>query len=80
MQITKEFLVAEIQSLESEANKAQVFLIQAQATITAYKMLINKIDESERHGEQKIEISPFGTNAFSITTYLGSYLIQYTKQ
>jgi len=47
MQITKEFLVAEIQSLESETNKAQVFLIQAQATITAYKMLINKIDESE---------------------------------
>jgi len=47
MQITKEFLVAEIQSLESETNKAQVFLIQAQATITAYKMLINKIDEPE---------------------------------
>lgn len=40
----------------------------------------NKIDESERHGEQKLEISPFGANAFSITTYLGSYLIQYTKQ
>jgi hypothetical protein len=40
----------------------------------------NKLDESERHGEQKVEISPFGTNAFSITTYLGSYLIQYTKQ
>lgn len=47
MQITKEFLVAEIQSLESETNKAQVFLIQTQATITAYKMLINKIDEPE---------------------------------
>ena len=47
MQITKEFLVAEIESLESETNKAQVFLIQAQATITAYKMLINKIDEPE---------------------------------
>ena len=47
MQITKEFLVAEIESLEFEANKAQTFLIQAQATITAYKMLINKIDEPE---------------------------------
>ena len=47
MQITKEFLVAEIQSLESETNKAQVFLIQAQATITAYKMLINKLNEPE---------------------------------
>jgi hypothetical protein len=47
MQITKEFLVAEIQSLESEANKAQTFLIQAQATITAYKMLVNKLNEPE---------------------------------
>ena len=47
MQITKEFLVAEIESLEFEANKAQTFLIQAQATITAYKMLINKINEPE---------------------------------
>ena len=47
MQINKEFLVAEIESLEFEANKAQTFLIQAQATITAYKMLINKIDEPE---------------------------------
>jgi hypothetical protein len=45
-----------------------------------YDIKGNKIDESERHGEQKIEISPFGANAFSITTYLGSYLIQYTKQ
>jgi hypothetical protein len=47
MQITKEFLVAEIESLEFEANKAQTFLIQAQATITAYKMLINKLNEPE---------------------------------
>jgi hypothetical protein len=52
MQITKEFLVAEIQSLESEANKAQVFLIQAQATITAYKMLVDKLDQPESTEEQ----------------------------
>jgi hypothetical protein len=52
MQITKEFLVAEIQSLESEANKAQTFLIQAQATITAYKMLVNKLDQPETTEEQ----------------------------
>ena len=52
MQITKEFLVAEIQSLESEANKAQTFLIQAQATITAYKMLLAKLDEPEPTEEQ----------------------------
>ena len=45
MTITKDFLVAEISSLEQELQKAQVFNIQAQATIAAYKMLINKIDE-----------------------------------
>ena len=47
MQITKEFLEAEIKSLEQEGNKANVFLIQAQATISAYKMLINKLEAPE---------------------------------
>jgi hypothetical protein len=47
MQITKEFLACEIKELENESQKAQTFLIQAQAAISAYKMLINKIDESE---------------------------------
>ena len=47
MQITKEFLEAEIRDLEQEANKAQTFLIQAQATITAYRMLINRLEAPE---------------------------------
>jgi hypothetical protein len=47
MQITKEFLVEEIQSLEQELNKAQVFTIQAQATIQAYKMLLNRLEAPE---------------------------------
>jgi hypothetical protein len=47
MQISKEFLLSEISDLENESQKAQTFLIQAQATISAYKMLINKIDEPE---------------------------------
>jgi hypothetical protein len=47
MQISKEFLLSEISELENESQKAQTFLIQAQATISAYKMLINKIDEPE---------------------------------
>lgn len=37
-------------------------------------------DQNERHGEVKVQVSPFGANAYSITTFLGSYLIQYTKQ
>jgi hypothetical protein len=37
-------------------------------------------DQNERHGETKVQVGPFGANAYSITTFLGSYLIQYTKQ
>ena len=42
MQITKEFLESEIRDLETEAQKALTFLTHAQATIKAYKMLINR--------------------------------------
>ena len=48
MQITKEFLETEICELETEAQKAQTFLTQAQATIQAYKMLINRLDAPEQ--------------------------------
>ena len=51
MQITKEFLESEIRDLETEANKANTFLIQAQATIQAYKMLINRLDAPEQQDE-----------------------------
>jgi hypothetical protein len=47
MQITKEFLETEIRDLETEAQKASTFLTQAQATIQAYKMLINRLDAPE---------------------------------
>ena len=49
MQITKEFLEAEIQSLEQELNKAQVFIVQAQATVQAYKMLLNRLEAPEEN-------------------------------
>jgi hypothetical protein len=48
MQITKEFLESEIRELETEVQKAQTFLIQAQATIQAYKMLVNRLDAPEQ--------------------------------
>ncbi|MFM6946132.1 MAG: hypothetical protein ACKOWW_03260 [Flavobacteriales bacterium] len=38
------------------------------------------LDRQDRHGEEQIAITRFGSNAYSITTYLGTYLIQYTKQ
>ena len=47
MQITKEFLLSEIGDLEQELAKAQTFIAQAQATITAYQMLIRRLDTPE---------------------------------
>jgi hypothetical protein len=37
------------------------------------------LDNSSKHGEQKIELSGFGARSFSITTLLGNYLIQCNK-
>jgi hypothetical protein len=47
MQITKEFLLAEIAELQTESKKAETFLIQAQATISAYQMLVSRLDAPE---------------------------------
>jgi hypothetical protein len=54
MQITKEFLESEIRDLETEAQKANTFAIQAQATIQAYKMLINRLDVPEQQHDDAI--------------------------
>lgn len=43
--ITKDFLEGEIQQLESELERAKVFTIQAQAVISAYRMLVSKLDD-----------------------------------
>ena len=47
MQINKEFLETEIAELQREMGKAQTFLVQAQATIAAYQMLINRMAQPE---------------------------------
>lgn len=47
MQITREFLEAEIRDLEQEVLKANAFVLQAQATVSAYKMLIGRLDAPE---------------------------------
>ena len=47
MEITKEFLLSEISDLEQELQKANTFVIQAQATISAYRMLVNRLDTQD---------------------------------
>jgi len=54
MQITKEFLEAEIAELENELQKANTFVIQAQATIAAYKMLLNRLEAPETENPNAI--------------------------
>ena len=44
MQITKEFLSIEIDSLEQEIAKSNTYIAQCQAVISAYKMLVNRIE------------------------------------
>lgn len=38
------------------------------------------LDTQKRHGQQAVQLSSFGNNAYSITTFLGTYIIQYNKQ
>jgi hypothetical protein len=38
------------------------------------------IDNNKRHGAKELQITAFGKNAYSISTYLGNFIIQYTKQ
>ena len=47
MEITKDFLLSEISDLEQELQKANTFVIQAQATISAYRMLINRLESQD---------------------------------
>lgn len=53
MQITKEFLEAEIRDLETEMSKANAFFLKAQGTIEAYRMLINRLDAPEEEQPQE---------------------------
>jgi hypothetical protein len=47
--ISREYLEREIASLESELRKAEVFRIQAQAVLDAYRMLLAKSKEPDEN-------------------------------
>lgn len=44
MEITREFLAAEISDLERELQKATIFIHKAQGAIEAYRLMLNKLD------------------------------------
>ncbi len=47
MNITKEFLQAEIASIEQEMENARIFQIRGAAALSVHKMLLAKLDEPE---------------------------------
>lgn len=72
--------ISEIAAFENSSGKlAFVLLDGIENELYLLNELGELIDNSSKHGEQKIELSGFGTRGFSITTFLGNYLIQYNK-
>jgi hypothetical protein len=45
MGISKEFILAEMEQVQVELQKAQVFVIQAETSLSIYRMLLAKLDE-----------------------------------
>jgi len=44
MEISREFIEAEISEVQSELQKAQTFVIQAETSLAIYRMLLAKLD------------------------------------
>lgn len=72
--------ISEMAALENSSGRITIVILD---NIENELYLLNEmgelIDNSSKHGEQKIELSGFGTRGISITTFLGNYLIQYNK-
>jgi hypothetical protein len=56
--ITEDFLNSEIEDLKRESEKARVFLIQADATIRAYQVMIAKLQEQPKEEAPKALATP----------------------
>jgi hypothetical protein len=44
MEISREFIEAEISEVQSELQKAKTFVIQAETSLAIYRMLLAKLD------------------------------------
>ena len=45
MAISKEFILAEMEQVQQELQKARIFVIQAETSLSLYQMLLTKFDE-----------------------------------
>ena len=57
MEISKEFILAEMDEVQRELQKAQVFVIQAETSLSIYRMLLAKLDETT-----EVEVKAGGTD------------------
>ena len=75
--------LSEISSCSVKSGKNGIILIGILDAIENKLYLLNSlgqvIDDQEFKGSEKIQITQFGENAFSISTVLGNAVIQYTK-
>jgi hypothetical protein len=53
MSISKEFILAEIEQVQRELQKAQVFVIQAETSLSIYRMLLSKLEEPVKMEPEK---------------------------
>jgi hypothetical protein len=53
MSISKEFILAEMEQVQAELQKAQVFVIQAETSLSIYRMLLSKLEEPVRIEPEK---------------------------
>lgn len=57
MEISREFIQAEISQVEQEVVKARTFLIQAETSLAIYQMLLTRLDQPDQE-----EMKPGGTD------------------
>lgn len=45
MAVSKDFILAEMEQVQRELHKAQVFVIQAETSLSIYRMLLSRFDQ-----------------------------------
>jgi hypothetical protein len=68
MEITREFIQAEMDEVQRELQKAQTFVVQAETSLAIYRMLLARLDQEKLGDLQESDnlanlgINPGGTD------------------
>ena len=58
MQISREFIEAEISEVQRELTKAQTFIVQAETSLAIYRMLLDRLDQPEPESGSNLPEAP----------------------